>query len=146
MKVEKRGGRNRGSRLFHARNDKDKIAAWRAELDRILLVFNVRSVAFTWLSLIVPFSDRVELKYSCGSFRHSRRCVEDPGGDQWSASSGKSQFTPLTRNGCLQLSRPNLGQQPRCSKNGPAPYLHLNLACPENHLPRHWVPVSDVAT
>jgi hypothetical protein len=42
-------------RFLHARNDKDKIAAWKLELDRILQVFNVRSATLTWPSLIVPF-------------------------------------------------------------------------------------------
>jgi len=32
------------SRLFHAKDDKEAIAAWRLELNRILHVFNVRSV------------------------------------------------------------------------------------------------------
>ena len=159
-KVEKQSGRNQVSRLVHARNDKDKIAAWRAELNRILLVFNVRSVAFTWLSLIDPFSDRAELKYSCGSFRYSggdlkhpcgcfrnsRRCIEHLGGDQRSGSPGKSQFIPSTRKGCLRLARPKLGQQLRYSRNRLAPRSHSNIAFPENHLPHNSMPVSDVAT
>ena len=32
------------SRHLHAKNDKEKIAAWRLDLDRILQVFNVRSI------------------------------------------------------------------------------------------------------
>ena len=40
-KAIKRGKRNAISRLLHAKNDKDAIAAWRLELDRILRVFNV---------------------------------------------------------------------------------------------------------
>ena len=41
-KATKHSGRNRASRFLHARSDKDKIAAWKLELDRILQVFNVR--------------------------------------------------------------------------------------------------------
>ena len=43
MVVEK-GRRNRLTRLVHAKNDKDMIATWKLDLNRILLVFNVRSV------------------------------------------------------------------------------------------------------
>ena len=52
-KIVKRGKRNAASRLVHAKNDKETIATWRSDLARILLVFNVRSVVFTWLVLIV---------------------------------------------------------------------------------------------
>jgi len=41
------------SRLAHAKSDKETIATWRSDLNRILLVFNVRSVFFLWLLLIV---------------------------------------------------------------------------------------------
>ena len=54
-KVIKQNGRNVVSRIFQAGNDKDTIAAWNADLNRILQVFNVCSVAFTWSSLIVHF-------------------------------------------------------------------------------------------
>ena len=43
-KVIKRSGRNAASRLLHARNDKETIAAWKSELNKILIVFNVCSV------------------------------------------------------------------------------------------------------
>ena len=43
------------SRLVRAKNDKDTIGAWKLDLNRILHVFNVCSVIFTWLSLTVPF-------------------------------------------------------------------------------------------
>ena len=44
--VVNRGKRNVVSRLFHAKNDKDTIAAWRLDLNRILHIFNVRSVVY----------------------------------------------------------------------------------------------------
>ena len=60
----KHSGRNYASRLVHAKGDKVKIAAWKLELDRILQVFNVRSLAaFTPSSLIISFSDRVGLEH-----------------------------------------------------------------------------------
>jgi hypothetical protein len=44
MKVVKNSKRNPVSRLFRAKNDEDAIAAWRQDLNRILHIFNVRSV------------------------------------------------------------------------------------------------------
>ena len=40
----KQSRRNPVSRLFRAKGDKDMIAAWRLDLNRILHVFNVRSI------------------------------------------------------------------------------------------------------
>ena len=52
-KVIKRGTRSAVSRLFHAKNNKEKIAAWRVNLNRILLVFNVGSAVSWWLLFTV---------------------------------------------------------------------------------------------
>ena len=43
--VIKLGKRNAISRLFRSQEDKDKIASWRLDLNRVLHVFNVRSEA-----------------------------------------------------------------------------------------------------
>jgi len=43
-KLAKRSKQNVVLRAFHAKNDSQTIASWRADLNRILLVFNVRSV------------------------------------------------------------------------------------------------------
>jgi hypothetical protein len=43
-KVVKRGKRNAILRFILAKDDKDKIAAWKHDLFRILQVFNVRSI------------------------------------------------------------------------------------------------------
>ena len=43
-KLAKWGKRSVVFRRFHAKDDKEKIAAWRLELDKILQVFSVRSV------------------------------------------------------------------------------------------------------
>ena len=45
-KVIKQSGRRRVSRFLYARDDKDTIAGWKSDLNRILVVFNVRSVSF----------------------------------------------------------------------------------------------------
>ena len=50
--VTKQSQRNHVSRLFHARIDKEKIAGWRGELNRILQIFNVRSVTSPTLALL----------------------------------------------------------------------------------------------
>ena len=42
--VIKRGGRHGMSRFFRSREDKDAIAGWKSDLNRILHVFNVCSV------------------------------------------------------------------------------------------------------
>ena len=43
-KLVKWGERNMISRRFHAKDDKETIAVWRLDLDKILQVFRVRSV------------------------------------------------------------------------------------------------------
>ena len=43
-RVIKQSRRNAVSRLFHAKSDKETIAAWRSDLNRILHIFNVRRV------------------------------------------------------------------------------------------------------
>ena len=45
-KIAKQSGRHRISRIFHARNDKDVIATWKSDLNRILNVFNVCFACF----------------------------------------------------------------------------------------------------
>jgi len=42
--IIKQGNRNVVSRRLHAKNDKEKIAAWKLDLDKILQVFDVRSI------------------------------------------------------------------------------------------------------
>ena len=50
-RIVKQGKRNAVSRAFYAKGDKDTIATWRRELDRILHVFNVCSAYSVWHSL-----------------------------------------------------------------------------------------------
>ena len=54
-KVIKQSRRNPVSRLFHSTGDKDIIAAWRLDLNRIIHVFNVRSVTCPLPLLTVRF-------------------------------------------------------------------------------------------
>jgi len=58
--VEKRE-RGLFSRLAHAKNDKETIAAWKMDLIRILQVFNVCSAGPGRLSLIASFQTELAL-------------------------------------------------------------------------------------
>ena len=60
-KVIKQGKRNAVSRLIHARNDKETVAAWKLDLNRILHVFNVCSVTFARSSLTVRFQTELAI-------------------------------------------------------------------------------------
>ena len=53
--ITKRGKQNPITRRFHAKDDKEAIAAWRSDLSRILHVFNVRSVTSVRSSLNLHF-------------------------------------------------------------------------------------------
>jgi len=54
-KVIKRSGRNPASRLLHAKNDKETITTWKLDLNRVLRVFNVRSIVSVSLLLTPHF-------------------------------------------------------------------------------------------
>jgi len=64
MRVTEQSKRNAISRYLHAKNDKEKIAAWRLNLNRILHVFNVRSVIFVWRLLTRGSPDRTCNNYT----------------------------------------------------------------------------------
>ena len=49
-KITEQGKQNAVSRGFRSKNDKDEIAAWKQELNRILHIFNVRSPNSDWPS------------------------------------------------------------------------------------------------
>jgi len=59
--IVKRGKRSPVSRLFHAKDDEEAIAARKLELSRILHVFNVRSVTSVWSSLTVRFQTELSI-------------------------------------------------------------------------------------
>jgi hypothetical protein len=50
------GKRHAISRAFHAKADKDTIAGWQKKINRILHIFNVRSIDPPWrlLRIFVP--------------------------------------------------------------------------------------------
>jgi hypothetical protein len=60
-KIIKKGKRNMVSRLLHAKKDREMITAWKSDLTKILLVFNVRSVAVVRLLLTIHFQTEFAL-------------------------------------------------------------------------------------
>ena len=60
-KVAKQRQRHPVCRLFHAKNDKDKIAAWKLDLNRILLIFHVHSVTSPLASLTILFQTELAI-------------------------------------------------------------------------------------
>jgi len=60
-KVIKRGNRSTISRLFHSKDDKEAIAAWGLDLNRILHVFNVSSFSFVRQLLTVCFQTELAI-------------------------------------------------------------------------------------
>ena len=55
------GKRNAISRVFHSKNDQETIAGWRLDLNRILHIFNVRSITSAWPSLTVHFQTELAI-------------------------------------------------------------------------------------
>ena len=59
-KIAKQGKRHAISRFVHAKSDKEAIAGWRMDLNRILHVFNVRSN----VSVRLPLTDLAQTELS----------------------------------------------------------------------------------
>ena len=89
-RIVEKGQRNLLSRLVHAKNDKDTIAAWKLDLNRILHVFNVSSADFTWSPLIVSFQTEliVNIHVTVSDMRQDMSKIrEEIGGQVQSVSS-----------------------------------------------------------
>jgi tetratricopeptide (TPR) repeat protein len=68
-KVVKQGRRNALSRFILAKSDKDKIAAWKQDLIRVLHVFNVRSLGLLRIrELSCPLPDRAGDRHQSGGY------------------------------------------------------------------------------
>jgi len=63
--------RNAVSRRFHAKKDKERIAAWRMDLDKILEVFNVRSIAWVMIVADFPPPEGTHNNHGCTRFCRS---------------------------------------------------------------------------
>ena len=77
-KIIKQRKRHAVSQMFHAKDDKDKIATWRQDLDRVLHIFNVRSLGGVWRSLTGSRSDGVVDKQPLDPFGYSSQCLGGP--------------------------------------------------------------------
>ena len=75
-RVDKKNSRNVFSRIFHAQNDKDTIAAWQADLNRLLQIFNVRSVGSALPSLMAPFQTELAIDTNAAATETDRKVTE----------------------------------------------------------------------
>ena len=117
--VIKRSGRGTASRLFHAKNDKEAIVAWKLDLNRILHIFNVRSssVVFTRASLILPLQTELAMNTHTLAIDTNalvldihRNVVASRGGTDSQQHPVSATFNPSTTQ-CLLYTRLNSGQQ-----------------------------------
>jgi hypothetical protein len=60
-KVKEESKRNVALRLLHAKSDKEKIAGWASDLNKILQIFNVRCVAPPLASLTIDFQTELAI-------------------------------------------------------------------------------------
>jgi hypothetical protein len=60
-KVKEQRERSLASRIFHARRDRGKIAAWTSDLKRILKIFDVRFLASLLASLTIDFQTELAI-------------------------------------------------------------------------------------
>ena len=149
--VTEKGRQNPLSRLLHAKNDKETIGTWKLDLNRILHVFNVRSLIFTRTSLIVSFQTElaVNTHVAVSDMRHDilgirsdvSKIQEEIGGQVRSVSASCIQSAEMV---ILQSPRLKPGQQLRLPTN-PTPHI-LYLAYLESPLPHGRGPASDVTS
>lgn len=141
-KVFKQRGRSAVSRLVHAKNDKETIAAWRSDLNRVLHVFTVRSpVACIWVPLTVPFqAELVMSTHMVVSDLHRKMVPGQEGTDARHPVSATLRKSTTER---LPLPRLEPGRLPRI----PTPWGSFRTApLSENRLPRHRGLVSGAAS
>ena len=103
-KVIEKGKRNVASQVFHSKNDKDAIAAWRQDLIRILQIFNVRSIDSILQSLIYPFQTELSINtHMIVVDIHRNVLAIQAGSDGQNAS--VSMASPPANNGTLIVSQ-----------------------------------------
>jgi hypothetical protein len=132
-KVIKRSGRNTVSRFLQAKNDKEKIAGWRLELNRILDVFNVRSVISAWSSLTINFQTGLAVNTHV-TVTDTHTVVSDIRDDMSKIREGiGGQVQPAQTRSVASTTQE-------------FSTLHLYLAYLESRLPRGRGPVSDATS
>ena len=73
-KLVKWGKRNGISRRFHAKDDKEMIATWRLDLNKILQIFNACSVARAMVIANFPLLEGARNKRGYNHFHRSSGC------------------------------------------------------------------------
>ena len=103
--VIRRSTRGAVSRLLHAKNDKEAITAWKSDLNRILQVFNVRSVVSAWSSLIVPLQTELVMNthVTVSDIRRDLPKIQVVGCDQVHSVSASRILIARSGGGYLQL-------------------------------------------
>jgi len=97
------------SRLFHAKNDKEVIAAWRLDLNRVLHVFNVRSAGSVLLPLTSPLQTELAINtHAMVVDIHHRVVAGQEGTDRQHRSVSMTPYPPTT--GCSPFPRLSAGQ------------------------------------
>ena len=75
-RVDEKNSRGTFSRIFHTQNDKNTIAAWKEDLDRLLHIFNVRSVSSASLSLTTPFQTELAIDTNVAATETDRKVTD----------------------------------------------------------------------
>ena len=142
--VTEKGERNSLSRVIHARSDKDVVAAWRSDLNRILHVFNVRSVGSVPLppSLTSPFQTELAMDTHGMVLDIHRNALAGREGTNVQHHSVSATLYPSTTEHSPS-SRPNPGQPSRMLITWSLQSHFCTVTLPECLLPRHRGPALD---
>ena len=95
-KVIKHSKRNAFSRHLLAKSDKEKIAAWRVDLEKIVRNFNVRSIVTIWRLLTLDSQTALAINTNVIVSNINRILVESQGGNSsrnLTVSDARSLFT-----------------------------------------------------
>ena len=125
-KVIKQSGRHALSRLFHAKSDKEKIAAWKSDLNRILVVFNVCSVRSCLVIADCPLQTELAINTHtivAGILQSMSRSREDTDGQNLVVCDLMTSTLPNER---LLQPRLEIGQWSRLPR-GPASYVASSM-------------------
>ena len=87
-KIIEKNERSVLSRAFRAKSDKDAIAAWKQEFNKILQIFNVRQSRFCLAFANGDSSDGTSHRCCCGHKGYASRFVGDQGGGFRRTASG----------------------------------------------------------
>ena len=75
-RVDEKYSRDTFSGIFYTQNDKNTIAAWKDDLDRLLHIFNVRSVGSASPSLTTPFQTELAIDTNVAATETDRKVTD----------------------------------------------------------------------